>query len=101
MDREQTYWVRMRARLSDACQADPHWSEWSHVSGQCQSVLRDLKLTECIVLGACLCVGSCGSSDFPPQLAGDRPNFTWNTHDPPGSAAVGATPEVLGYFHFS
>lgn len=55
---------------------------------------RHLKFTERRVFSACLCMCSCGTVALPPQFAGDRPNFAWNTHDPPGSAADGAIPEV-------
>lgn len=54
---------------------------------------KHLNLTEYRVF-SCLCSCSCGSISFPLQLAGDRPNFAWNTHDPPGSAAFGAISKV-------
>lgn len=43
----------------------------------------------------CVCVCSGGTVNLYTQHCGDPLNFTRNTHDPPGCAAVGAQSEVL------
>lgn len=43
----------------------------------------------------CVSVCSSGAIILQTQHSGDHLNFTWNTHDPPGCAAVGAISEVL------
>lgn len=43
-----------------------------------------------------MCVSVCSDrTDKQSQPPCDRLNLTWNTHDPPGRAAVGALSEVL------
>lgn len=42
-----------------------------------------------------VCVCSSGTVSFQTQRAGDHLDFTWNTYDPLGCAAVGAPSEVL------
>lgn len=57
-------------------------------------VRQRLTFPQCRVFDVCLRSWSRGSAGFPPQLAGDRPNFAGTTHDPPGCPASGAIAEV-------
>lgn len=71
------------------------------VEQRCRSVplvRQRLTFPPCRVFDVCLRIFSRGSVGFPPQLAGDRPNFAGTTHDPPGCPAFGAVAEVESPF---
>lgn len=92
-----TYRARIRTRLSISCHERPLWSEWSKWSndaGWCHLFVWHLTFPQCRVFDVCLRSWIRGTAGFPPQLAGDRPNFAGTTHDPPGCSAFGAIAEV-------
>lgn len=106
--------VRMRTRiLKKYCSGSLRWSDWSDPVKVCECCLFAQWLSSrfthyCLrvwihgnitimISVFVLCVCSNGTASFPTQSSGDHFHLPWNTHDPPGCAAVCALSEVLAY----